>query len=163
MINTKKRTFFRERTLNCQICIPQCLLTHSFPMHPFSTPWNIRKPQCTFPTPWKYQKPYRFVEKGCIGKKWVNLNRFSFRHHPPGLYLDPSAYQFLKLGQFSLLAKVLLTQNSKAARANHCVLLYSSQFPIGWKIFDETLHVTTKFIVGIFNVGFFLRRRSTRQ
>ena len=73
----KKRTFFRERTLNCQICIPQCLLTHSFPMHPFSTPLKHQKTlMYPFSSPWKYQKPYRFVEKGCTGNKWVNLNRF---------------------------------------------------------------------------------------
>ena len=39
------------------------IITHSFPMHPFSTPW-------------KHQKTLRFycfqgVEKGCIGNEWV--------------------------------------------------------------------------------------------
>ena len=38
------------------------VLTHLFPMHPFSTPW-------------KHQKTDRIcfqgVEKGCIGDKWV--------------------------------------------------------------------------------------------
>ena len=46
------------------------ILTYSFPMHPFSTPW-------------KHQKTLRFsdvfngVQKGCIGKEWVNY----FSHH----------------------------------------------------------------------------------
>ena len=39
------------------------LLTHSFPMHPFSTPLNLT----VF---WCFQR----VEKGCIGNDWVNQN-----------------------------------------------------------------------------------------
>ena len=36
------------------------LVTHSFPIHPFSTSW---KHEC-----------FQEVEKGCIGKEWVNVN-----------------------------------------------------------------------------------------
>ena len=37
------------------------VLTHSFPVHPFSTPL-------------RFSYVFRAVEKGCIGNEWVNLN-----------------------------------------------------------------------------------------
>ena len=47
-------------------------LTHSFPMHPFSTSWKHRK---VF---WCFQG----VEKGCIGNEWVKLdNTFFWKLH----------------------------------------------------------------------------------
>ena len=64
---------FLKRKLNCDkeniLILNTCSfqkkvlsnLTHSFPMHPFSTPW-------------KHQKTLRCfqeVEKGCIGNEWV--------------------------------------------------------------------------------------------
>ena len=40
-------------------------LTHSFPMHPFSTPWKHQKTVKVF---W----PFQGTEKGCTGNEWVN-------------------------------------------------------------------------------------------
>ena len=57
----------RSRRLRLDLCLQRWLwqnrngvisLTHSFPMHPFSTPWF-----------------FQGLEKGCIGNKWVNLFR----------------------------------------------------------------------------------------
>ena len=44
------------------------LLTHSFPMHPFSTPFP--------PPPVRFSDVFRGVEKGCVGNKWVNFWNF---------------------------------------------------------------------------------------
>ena len=42
------------------------LLTHSFPMHSFSTPWKHRKTA-------RFCDVFRGVEEGCIGNKWVRI------------------------------------------------------------------------------------------
>ena len=49
--------FIKKKTCNGVFCVNLLVLTHTFPMHPFSIPWNIR---C-----------FQWVEKGCIGKEWV--------------------------------------------------------------------------------------------
>ena len=43
-------------------------LTHSFPMHSFSTPWKHQKTV-------KFSDVFRGVEKGCIGNERVKENR----------------------------------------------------------------------------------------
>ena len=42
------------------------IITHLFPMHPFSSPWKHQKNLRFF---WCFQGE----EKGCIGNKWVNI------------------------------------------------------------------------------------------
>ena len=42
------------------------LLTHSFPMHSFSTTWKHRKTA-------RFCDVFRGVEEGCIGNKWVRI------------------------------------------------------------------------------------------
>ena len=51
-----------------------CTLTHSFPMHFFSTPWKHQKTV-------RFSDIFKGVEKGRIGNKWVNsdtLTNFSY-------------------------------------------------------------------------------------
>ena len=47
------------------ICYHNFTWTHSFPMHPFSTPWKHQK---TLPY---LILCFERVEKGCIGNEWV--------------------------------------------------------------------------------------------
>ena len=45
--------------------ISNLYLTHSFPMNPFSTPENIRKPY--------FFLMFSELEKGCIGSEWAKI------------------------------------------------------------------------------------------
>ena len=60
----KRKNALLRRTLVSllQLKMSNFRLTHSFPMHPFSTPER----RMTF---WCFQE----VEKGCIDNKWINL------------------------------------------------------------------------------------------
>ena len=53
-------SYFREGR-----CWTLRLLTHSFPMHPFSTLWKHQKTV-------RFSDIFRGVEKGCTGNEWVN-------------------------------------------------------------------------------------------
>ena len=59
------RIFLRFTSADSYLHVFSAKLTHSFPLHPFSTPWKHRKTL-------RFSDVFREgVEKGCIGNEWA--------------------------------------------------------------------------------------------
>ena len=100
------------------------LLTHSFPMHPFSTSWK-----------------HQGVEKGCIGNEWVNRVRMKLRSqdHEFGwknhfFWVHRNLKMLLLLSGISIAKNGDLSYRSKITKLNkQNRVIFENDFRGDWK------------------------------